>query len=105
MKTIGEAAITGATVGELASIPSHSYGLGAGVGAAAGAAAGLVAVLVTRGPDAILAQGSTVEMVLDRPLTFQDSELNFGPMSAALAASGPGPTAKGSAQKRSRFPF
>jgi type IV secretion system protein VirB10 len=105
MKTIGEAAITGATVGELASIPSHSYGLGAGVGAAAGATAGLIAVLVTRGPDAVLAQGSTIEMVLDRPLTFQDSELNFGPMSTALAATGPGPTPKNSAQKQSRFPF
>jgi type IV secretion system protein VirB10 len=105
MKTIGEAAITGATVGELASIPSHSYGLGAGVGAAAGATAGLIAVLVTRGPDAILAQGSTIEMVLDRPLTFQDSELNFGPMSTALAASGPGPTPKNSVPKQSRFPF
>ena len=105
MKTVGEAAITGATVGELASIPSHSYGLGAGVGAAAGAAAGLVAVLVTRGPDAILAQGSTVEMVLDRPLVFQDSELNFGPMSTALAASGAGPASKNSTAKRSRFPF
>jgi type IV secretion system protein VirB10 len=105
MKTIGEAAITGATVGELASIPSHSYGLGAGVGAAAGADAGLIAVLVTRGPDAVLAQGSTIEMVLDRPLTFQDSELNFGPMSTALAATGPGPTPKNSAQKQSRFPF
>lgn len=105
MKTIGEAAITGATVGELASIPSHSYGLGLGAGAAAGAAAGLIAVLVTRGPDAVLAQGSTVEMVLDRPLVFQNSELDFGPMSTALAANGAGPTPKNSAQKRSRFPF
>jgi hypothetical protein len=103
-KTIGEAAITGATVGELASIPSHSYGLGAGVGAAAGAAAGLIAVLVMRGPDATLAQGSTIEMVLDRPLVFKDSELNFGPLSTARMSDGPGPTPKAAVQ-RSRFPF
>jgi hypothetical protein len=105
VKTIGEAAITGATVGELASIPSHSYGLGAGVGAAAGAAAGLIAVLVMRGPDATLAQGSTIEMVLDRPLTFMESELAAGPMSTARAADGPGPNPKNAKVKTSRFPF
>jgi len=54
--------------------------MGAGIGAAAGAAAGLMGVLLTRGPDAVLAKGSTIEMILDRTLTFQATELNFGPM-------------------------
>jgi type IV secretion system protein VirB10 len=49
-----------------------------GIGAGAGAAAGLVGVLATRGPDTILARGSTLEMVLDRPLVFQTGELDFG---------------------------
>ena len=32
----------------------------------------------TRGPDAVLARGSTLEMVLDRPVSFTEAELNFG---------------------------
>ena len=41
---------------------------GLGVGAAAGLAGGLIYVLASRGPDAVIAKGSTVEMVLDRPI-------------------------------------
>jgi type IV secretion system protein VirB10 len=52
--------------------------MGAGIGAAAGAAAGMIGVLASRGPDAVLARGSTLEMVLDRPISFNESELNFG---------------------------
>lgn len=50
---------------------------GAGIGAGGGAAAGLLGVLLTRGPDATLSKGSTVEMVLDRPLMFSEQDLNF----------------------------
>ena len=64
-------------VGSIAGSAAGS-GMGAGIGAAAGAAAGLIGVLATRGPDAVLARGSTVEMVLDRPVTFDESDLNFG---------------------------
>jgi hypothetical protein len=53
-------------------------GMGAGIGAAAGAAAGMLGVLLTRGPDAVLAKGSTIEMVLDRDVSFHDVDLNFG---------------------------
>ena len=52
--------------------------MGAGIGAAAGATAGLMGVLLSRGPEAILAKGSSLEMVLDRPLQFKASELDFG---------------------------
>jgi hypothetical protein len=31
-----------------------------------------------RGPDAVLAKGSTIEMILDRPHTFSEGDLNFG---------------------------
>jgi type IV secretion system protein VirB10 len=72
-KVIGEAAGAGASVGVIASRTA----MGAGIGAAAGAAAGLIGVLATRGPDAVLPKGSTVEMILDRPLRFNESELNF----------------------------
>ncbi|MCX6628701.1 MAG: hypothetical protein NTW28_13860, partial [Candidatus Solibacter sp.] len=42
------------------------------------AAAGMMGVLLSRGPDAVLARGSTLEMVLDRPISFTENELNFG---------------------------
>jgi type IV secretion system protein VirB10 len=75
---VGEAAGWGTMIGGVAS----RTGKGAGIGAAAGAAAGLVGVMLTRGPDAILERGSTVEMVLDRTLKFEESELESLPASA-----------------------
>jgi hypothetical protein len=75
-RAIGETATTGAAVGGLAGI-GRAPGMGVGIGAAAGATAALIAVLVTRGPDAVLAKGTSVEMVLDRQLIYDDSELNF----------------------------
>jgi type IV secretion system protein VirB10 len=78
LKTIGEAAGAGAGIGGLAGAAAGHAGMGAGIGAAAGAAAGLVGVLLTRGPEAILAKGTTMEMVLDRQLQFSTSELDFG---------------------------
>jgi hypothetical protein len=77
-RTIGEAAAAGASAGTIAGAIGGSTGMGAGIGAAAGATAGLVGVLLSRGPEAVLAKGTTVEMVLDRDLTFEDEELNFG---------------------------
>jgi type IV secretion system protein VirB10 len=79
-RTIGEAAAAGASVGVIAGGASGHYGMGAGIGAAAGATAGLIGVLVSRGPDAVLAKGSSLEMVLDRPLLYTESELTTGPM-------------------------
>jgi hypothetical protein len=76
-RVIGEGAAGGAGIGAIAGEAAGHPGLGAGIGAAAGAAAGLAGVLLTRGPDAVLAKGSTIEMVLDRPLTFAASEVNF----------------------------
>ena len=78
LKTIGESAGAGAGIGGLAGAAAGHAGMGAGIGAAAGAAAGLVGVLLTRGPDAILAKGTTMEMVLDRQIQFTTSELDFG---------------------------
>jgi hypothetical protein len=78
-RTIGEGAGAGASIGAIAGgAGGGHYGMGAGIGAAAGATAGLMGVLLSRGPDAILAKGSTLEMVLDRPMQFKASELDFG---------------------------
>jgi len=51
--------------------------MGVGLGAAAGAAAGLIGVMSAR-PDAVLERGSTVEMVIDRPIVYNEKELDFG---------------------------
>ena len=48
---------------------------GLGIGAAAGAAAGRIGILASHGPDAVLPKGTTVEMVLDRPLNFNELDL------------------------------
>lgn len=77
-RTIGETASTGASVGAIAGSAAGRPGLGVGVGAAGGAAAGLMAVLLTRGPDLVLARGSSLEMVLDRKLVFAEDELASG---------------------------
>jgi hypothetical protein len=78
MRTIGEAAGAGASVGSIAGAVGGHTGAGLGIGAAAGAAAGLVGVLVTRGPEAVLARGTTIEMVLDRTVEFSEAEIDFG---------------------------
>ena len=76
-RTVGEAAAAGTTIGAIAGSTAGRTGMGAGVGAAAGAAAGLIGVLATRGPEAVLERGSTLEMVLDRTISFTEQELDF----------------------------
>ena len=108
MKTIGEAAGAGATVGGIAGVSTGHTGMGAGIGAAAGATAGLLGVLLSRGPDAVLAKGTTVEMVLDRPMAFDASELDFShAMNRAPSSDGNGPlpSKKDSSLPRRRWPL
>ncbi len=85
--TVIGASTAGTVIGSGIGAAASHAGMGAGIGAGAGAAAGLLGVLLTRGPDAILTKGSTVEMVLDRPLSFNESELDFRnvPPRAALS--------------------
>ena len=85
-RTVGEASAAGASIGTIGGGAAGHYGMGAGIGAAAGAAAGMAGVLLSRGPDAVLARGSTLEMVLDRQISFNESELNFGNYQAPRAA-------------------
>jgi type IV secretion system protein VirB10 len=74
---IGTAAGAGAGLGTIAGAAGGNVLRGAGIGGAAGAGAMLVGVLLTRGPDVVLAKGSTLELLLDRTLTFEASELEF----------------------------
>ena len=79
-RTVAETAAAGGSVGLIAGSAAKHVGLGGGIGAAAGATAGLMYVLLSRGPDAVLAKGTTVEMVTDRPLEFARNEIDFGPV-------------------------
>jgi hypothetical protein len=109
MRTVAEVAGAGASVGMIAGNAAGHTGMGAGIGAAAGAAAGLIGVLATRGPDAVLARGATVEMVLDRPVSFNENELNFAgyqpPRATTGAAGVPNTPASGNPTARKRFPW
>jgi len=98
-RTVGEAAAGGATIGAIAGSAAGRSGMGAGIGAAAGATAGLVGVLLSRGPDAMLAKGTTIEMVLDRALSFDEKEIDFSGAAPARRPSssesdGPLPSSK-----------
>lgn len=70
---VATAASYGAMIGGVA-----SGAKGAGIGAGAGAAAGLAGVLMSRGPETVLERGSTMEMLLDRQLQFQEDEVPAG---------------------------
>lgn len=74
-KTTATGAGVGAGVGGIAGAAAGHPLSGVGIGAAAGAAVGLASVLVRHKPDASLPQGTTIEMVLDRDLTFSPAEL------------------------------
>lgn len=89
--------LEGAGVGTLAGWASGNIGMGAGIGAAAGATAGVLTTLMSRGNDIVFPQGSTMEMVLARPLVVQQSQLNGMPQFTGVAtpASAPATPAAG----------
>jgi type IV secretion system protein VirB10 len=86
---VGEAAAAGASVGAIAGSVAGRAGMGIGIGAGAGAAAALAGVLLSRGPDAVLAKGTTLEMVIDRDVVYDESELDTS-MSGARRQLGEG---------------
>jgi len=74
------------------------------IGAGAGAAAGGIILLVTKGHEAVLNKGSSVEMVLDRSLTFQESELDFSNVPPRAGTSDGGSHGPAQQQHRSLIP-
>ena len=75
-RTVAETTSAGTSVGAIAGSMAGRPGMGLGIGAA-GAAAGLMGVLLTRGPDAVLARGTTLEMLMDRPVSYTADEVDF----------------------------
>jgi hypothetical protein len=70
--TVAETTVTGAGIGAIA-----GGGKGAGIGAGIGGLAGLAAILLTRGPEAQLPRGSTLDIVIERDLTLDSGYLDF----------------------------
>ncbi len=71
--TVVSTTATGAGIGAIASRTAKGAGIGAGIGAAAG----LAAVLLTRGPEAELPRGSTMDVVFERALALDGSQIQF----------------------------
>jgi hypothetical protein len=84
--TIAETTATGAGIGAIA-----GRGKGAGIGAGIGAVAGLAAVLLTRGPEAELPRGSTLDVVLERDLPLDASQIQFTDLGQAVPVTPPPP--------------
>ena len=68
--TIVGTAVPGAGIGAIA-----GGAKGAGVGALSGGALGLATVLLTRGPEIQLAVGDSIEMVLERSITINQTKV------------------------------
>lgn len=83
--TVAKTTAAGAGIGGLAT----RTGTGAGIGAGAGLAVGLAAILLTRGPEAELPRGTTLEATLDRPLDFDASKITFTSPGQASTMAGP----------------
>jgi hypothetical protein len=83
--TIAKTTAAGAGIGGLATQSAKGVGIGAGVGAAVG----LAAVLLTRGPEAELPRGSTVEAVISRSILLDADKVQFTGPGQASALAGP----------------
>jgi len=83
--TVAKTTAAGAGIGAIAGRGAAGAGIGAGVGAAAG----LLAVLLTRGPEAELPRGSTVEAVLDRGIVLDADKVQFTSPGQASTLAGP----------------
>jgi type IV secretion system protein VirB10 len=93
IKTTGAGAGIGAVAGRTAR--------GAGIGAGIGAAVGLATVFMTRGPELELPRGTTLDVVLDRPLFLDADKIQFTDPGRASTLAGP-PNRQ---PTRSRVPF
>ena len=72
---IAKGAAIGAGAGVFGGAETGNVAKGVGYGSLAGAAAGTLYTLFTRGNDIVIPSGTSVEMVLQRPLVLQQSQL------------------------------
>jgi hypothetical protein len=83
--TIIRSTVYGAAIGAAAS----GSATGARTGLGIGAAAGVLGVLLTRGPDAVMPRGTTMDVVLDHSLPLLASRVNFKTPGHAPDLAGP----------------
>jgi type IV secretion system protein VirB10 len=83
--TIAKTTAAGAGIGGLAAQSAKGAGIGAGVGAAVG----LATVLLTRGPEAELPRGTTLDAILDHPILLDADKVQFSSPGQASALPGP----------------
>ena len=70
MEDAGRIAILAGSGAGIGGIADHAW-KGAGIGAAIGGAVGLATVMMTSGKEVDLRQGTTLDVVFDRPVTLQ----------------------------------
>ena len=75
--TVARTTAAGAGLGSVIGAASGHAMRGLGIGSAAGAAAGLASIFASRGADVILPRGSTLDLVLERDLSYSADELNW----------------------------
>ncbi len=75
-KDIGTVATTGASGAAIGAIAGG--GKGAGIGAGIGGATGLAIAMLTRGSDVHLPAGTTLEMVINRPVELDSTRVGVG---------------------------
>ena len=78
-ETIATTTVTGAGIGAIA-----DGAKGAGIGAGIGAVGGLAATLLTRGPEAELPRGSTLDVVLEHDLQLDAAQINYHDLGQAM---------------------
>jgi len=86
----GDVGTVAKTTGAGAGIGAIADGTrGAGIGAGIGAATGLAAVLLTRGPELELPRGTTLDVLLDRPIYLDSERVQFTDPGRATTLPGP----------------
>ena len=74
-ETVARTTIPGAEIGAIVGAAKGAPLEGLGIGSAAGAATGLVWILATRGKDVVLPHGTSLELQLSQPVTFDREEV------------------------------
>jgi hypothetical protein len=64
---------------------------GAGIGAGIGALVGIAAIMLTRGPDAHLPRGSTLDLVLEHDVSLDASQIQYKDVGQAMPVTAPPP--------------
>jgi len=72
VETVATTTVTGAGIGAIA-----GGGKGAGIGAGIGALAGLGAVMLSRGPEATLPRGSSLDLQLERDMQLDADQIHY----------------------------